>query len=717
MTADAPRRFRLSLSLKLPLLITGLAFAACLTVGVLGYMNGRRGLVAEAQAQLGLVAQLRETELKLLMKAAETDLQNLSSSANVAIMFDTMTRGLDPKTNHEFLEYFQKPGLTAAQRAELTGEGNKTMYAWQHTRAHGSFLQVWKKGYGDIYVLDQQGMVLYSVTKSAELLATTKSDLLKNTGLAKAFEAATKLEEGKRVFVDFAPYAPAEEISSFIAMPIFLNQIGTPTRTGVIVMRIGVGFIDRVLGNREGLGDTGQVYLVASDGGLRSNKPLAGQPTALAEQVRADFVSDATQGKPGFGLLHAGGHTNYAAARPLNVFGQAWAIVAEKAEAETLAAVDSMGRAMIYGTALTMLAVTMLGIVFARSVTKPLLGLVAALKAIAAGQLDTRINASARPDEIGDIGRAVEAIQHNAVLEQERQRAAAARAEEERAAQRRQLVESLAADFESSVGEVVGQVSAAAQQLRGQAEGMAATAEAAGARSARVAAASEQSRGQVESIARSSDELFRSIQEIAGLISRSSEVARLATQRAEATDRVVRSLAEGAERIGEVVGLISDIASQTNLLALNATIEAARAGEAGKGFAVVASEVKTLASQTAAATGEISQQIAAIRAATQEAVSAISEIGRTIDEIAGSVSTAAAAVEEQSAATQGIVGNTQRAAEGTAIVSTEIGEVRSAAEATGSAAAEVVRASGLLSQQADVLRRQVDAFLNQVRAA
>jgi methyl-accepting chemotaxis protein len=67
------------------------------------------------------------------------------------------------------------------------------------------------------------------------------------------------------------------------------------------------------------------------------------------------------------------------------------------------------------------------------------------------------------------------------------------------------------------------------------------------------------------------------------------------------------------DRIGDVVELINNIAGQTNLLAFNATIEAARAGDAGRSFAVVASEVKALAEQTSKATGEISQQIAALQ--------------------------------------------------------------------------------------------------------
>ena len=91
-----------------------------------------------------------------------------------------------------------------------------------------------------------------------------------------------------------------------------------------------------------------------------------------------------------------------------------------------------------------------------------------------------------------------------------------------------------------------------------------------------------------------------------------AEIASRAVEEARKTDSTVQGLATTAHRIGEVVSLINDVANQTNLLALNATIEAARAGESGKGFAVVASEVKSLANQTAKATGEISTQIAAI---------------------------------------------------------------------------------------------------------
>jgi methyl-accepting chemotaxis protein PixJ len=84
------------------------------------------------------------------------------------------------------------------------------------------------------------------------------------------------------------------------------------------------------------------------------------------------------------------------------------------------------------------------------------------------------------------------------------------------------------------------------------------------------------------------------------------------------TGKKVKRLGESSQKISKVVSLISSFAAQTNLLALNASIEAARAGEEGRGFAVVAEEVRSLARQSATATGEIEKLVASIQAETSE---------------------------------------------------------------------------------------------------
>lgn len=166
----------------------------------------------------------------------------------------------------------------------------------------------------------------------------------------------------------------------------------------------------------------------------------------------------------------------------------------------------------------------------------------------------------------------------------------------------------------------------------------------------------------VQAVAAGAEELATSVNEIARQVDHARDISARAVDQAANTNAIVSTLSVAAGKIGEVVSLINNIAAQTNLLALNATIEAARAGEAGRGFAVVASEVKSLASQTAKATDEISGQINGVQNATQQAVSAIDEITTTIatlSEISGAI---AAAVEEQTAVTQEMTTNMRSAA-------------------------------------------------------
>jgi len=190
-----------------------------------------------------------------------------------------------------------------------------------------------------------------------------------------------------------------------------------------------------------------------------------------------------------------------------------------------------------------------------------------------------------------------------------------------------------------------------------------------------------------------------------------------AVAQANKSNEEVHSLNAAAQKIGDVVKLISDIASQTNLLALNATIESARAGDAGKGFAVVASEVKILASQTAQATEQVGVQIKAMQEAAQRSASSIQAITDTIRRVNETAATIAAAVEEQGAATQEIARNVSQAAHGTQEVTSNIGGVSQAASQNGQAAAHMLTAAGELSANGDLLKSQVGAFLNVVRAA
>jgi len=447
--------------------------------------------------------------------------------------------------------------------------------------------------------------------------------------------------------------------------------------------------------------------------------------TAMLASVKTDVAKYAEDFSKTAPHLVAADELYYKAAAPITVSaiakidGIKEAIT--KALANTRAETDDR-----IGTTITQQEITggiaaLLGLaiafLIARGITRPLSGLAAAMKQLAAGDFGVALPGLDRRDEVGDIAQAIEGFKLKAQEKARNEADAKAREDQAAAQQRRADMIRLADGFESTVGDIVEAVSSASTELEASAATLTSSASRAQAVTSTVASASEQASANVQTVASATEQLSSSVHEISRQVQESARMAGEAVDQARRTNDRVSELSKAASRIGDVVDLINTIAGQTNLLALNATIEAARAGEAGRGFAVVASEVKALAEQTAKATGEIGQQIDGIQAATEESVGAIKEISGTIERLSEISSTIAAAVEQQGAATKEIARNVQQAAQGTQQVSSNIGDVQRGADETSSASAQVLSAATTLSGDSNRLKLEVGRFLNSVRAA
>jgi methyl-accepting chemotaxis protein len=378
----------------------------------------------------------------------------------------------------------------------------------------------------------------------------------------------------------------------------------------------------------------------------------------------------------------------------------------------------ALSRTITAGVGLIGLLLIGIALVVTRSVTKPIGGMVRAMKQLATGDTSVAVPGGERRDEIGAMAGAVQVFK-DSMIEAERLRAerSGAQAEKQMVAERKAEMRRLADGFEQAVGNIVDSVSAASSQLESAAVALAHTAEKTQSLSTGAAASSEQASSNVRTVADAAEELSGSVSEIGRQASESSRIASEAVKQAEMTNGRVAELSQSALRIGDVVKLITSIAEQTNLLALNATIEAARAGTAGRGFAVVAQEVKALAAQTSKATEEITAQIAAMQTATEGSVATIKGIGGTIGRISEIATTIAAAVEEQGAATQEISRNVQQAATGTSQVTANIVDVSRGAQETRSASSQVLASAQSLSEESGQLKTEVGKFLATIRAA
>ena len=378
----------------------------------------------------------------------------------------------------------------------------------------------------------------------------------------------------------------------------------------------------------------------------------------------------------------------------------------------------SRSRAMVIFGILAV-AMTLGGIVMAawlqHDIGRPLGALTDAMKKIGEGDTSARVPDPGPIDEIAAMVGAVRSLEQ--AIDAQRRGEADIRSEAERRQVRGQRREERSRGFGDTIGRLLGEMSTAADRMEATARAMNEVAERTASRSGEAAREAESTSRTVQAVAAASEELASSVHEVSRRVERAAEIAERALGEASGTDTVVRNLAVSGDRIGEVVGLINTIASQTNLLALNATIEAARAGEAGRGFAIVATEVKALANETTRATEAITSQVSHIQNETQRVVGAIGSIGDTIRELTEIARDMAGTMGDQDLATKDIAVHIQQAADGTRIVSADIGAVGTDAERTGEAAAGVLATARELGRFREALDREICTYIDDLKRA
>jgi len=493
-------------------------------------------------------------------------------------------------------------------KGQLDDAKDGSRYSKVHAEHHPIMRSYAEKfGYYDIFLVDNKtGDVIYSVFKEIDYATNLYTGAHKDSGLAKVVRDAANSRSKDDVHVtDFNWYVPSyNAAAAFIASPIFDGD----EMIGVLVFQMPVDEINKRLLIKEGLGESGEVYLVGSDNMMRSQSRFSKENTILAQKIDSATANAAIGGKEGVEVTPDYRGINVLSAyAPLKIIDLDWVILAEIDEDEAFHAVGELRTAIMIAMAIAIGFILTIAVVFVRSVMKQLGADPAEVRVLAEGIAE------------GNLTMDMSGVD----------------------AKKRVGVYAAMIEMQQKLIEVVEQIQGNSEQISSAAAQVSDTA------NSLSEAASEQ--------AASVEETSASVEEMGASISQNSENSqmtdKIASDSASAAGEggeAVQETVQAMTQIAEKISIIEDIAYQTNMLALNAAIEAARAGEHGKGFAVVAAEVRKLAERSQIAASEISTLTGDSVKVAEKAGSLLEKMVPDITKTAELVQEITAASEEQS---------------------------------------------------------------------
>ncbi len=519
-----------------------------------------------------------------------------------------------------------------------------------------------KYGYYDLFLIHPEGRIFYTVRHESDYNSDILNGQYADSGLGKL--AAKVLQTGHSGIADFAPYSPSNnEPAAFIAQSMIRNK-----RTELIVaLQFSPEAINEVMHQREGMGKSGETYLVGSDKLMRSDTFLDPQYHSIkgsfANPSRGmtdtEAANEALSGKTGRKVINDyTGRKVLSAYTPVRIEDITWALLAEINEDEVKAPVYNILISVLIAVLLIAVAVVFLSRFVGKEIADPLTKGVDFSKAVASGDLTATIEVD-RKDEVG----------------------------------------MLANTMKEMIVKLRGIVADVKRVSRDVAEGSRQMSE----------TAEEMSQGTTEQ-ASSAEEVSASMEQMASNIRQNAdnafETEKIAVKSAEdarESGAAVSRTVEAMRDITEKIRIVEEISRQTDMLALNAAIEAARAGEYGKGFAVVAGEIRKLSERSRVAASEINKRSVSGVEIAEKAGEMLARLVPDIQKTAELVQEIASASNEQNA--------------GAAQVNKAVQQLDMVIQQNASAAEEISSMSEELSAQAGLLQRQMSFFKIEDRSA
>ena len=458
---------RIGVQSRFILLMLLVSLGSILAIGWIGYQSARSAITNAVQNHLQSVRHSKTSGLMALLEALRDQVISLSDgklAADAIVNFKQSYRALeDEKLTEEqeeelrnyyatqFLPQLQKNlGSTAHPEQFVPADpiqrylqyhymvaaatADDSLYGLAHTANHERFDRVGTMfGYEDILLIDDDTLeIIYTLRKRPDFATSLRDGPYASTNLAKAADALSRARDRDTFkVVDTELYRPNFGLPvGFVLSPIFNGS----EMVGILALEFPIDRIVHLLtGNfeweREGMGKTGECYVVGPDFTMRSrSRFMVEDPQAFFRQLRTSTVTpsvveqikrqgtvlnqlpvktysteQALLGHDGITMINDyRGVPVLSSYGPLDLNSLRWAVVAEMDVAEAYQPIyDYARRALLAATALAM-ATTLLALVSSWLLVRPLKLLAAAARRIGAGDSAVSVDLNTR-DEFGEL--------------------------------------------------------------------------------------------------------------------------------------------------------------------------------------------------------------------------------------------------------------------------------------------------------------------------
>jgi class 3 adenylate cyclase len=470
------RRTGLSIQSKLLIMLLAVSIGSTLAVGVVGYISGTTSLRNAAYDQLTNVRESRSLAAETLVTQISNALALESKGATAVDAAKSFTSGFDQLQNAQVTsaqtskvdDYYnkvfvptleQKTGTNSDAALFLPHDPAQTYLQANYTAPFDDFDKAaaqdnagdgsaWsaanadfnpyfrdmatRYGYEDVMILDTKGNVVYSVYKGVDLGTNIETGPYSGSALAGAYKDAMNSNSVDYVgFTDFERYQPSYGVPTAWAV----SPIGTGSELdGVIAIQFPLTATNDVMTvgqqwEAQGLGDTGESYLVGPDHLMRSiSRELVQHPDQYAadaikggtdpdvanrivqvngtvelQPVNTPSVDAALKGQTGTDVeTNYLGHEVLTAYAPVNIDGIDWVVISSIDTSEAFAPVADFARNLVITIAAILLVVSLLSLVLAQVFTRPVRGLVGAVRRVGGGELGVEVPQRSG-DEFGDL--------------------------------------------------------------------------------------------------------------------------------------------------------------------------------------------------------------------------------------------------------------------------------------------------------------------------